>query len=190
LGEVLFFHLQLQHAGEHPQHLLCADRSGEMYRSVADDPGNAAELFELRNSDVLVFLVDGERLSHPVQRHNVKAELALMLQGLKDSDVLGTGRRVAIALTKLDAVHSSPRRQQTEAAFDDIVEHLEAIAGECFSEIQPFKIAASPHSTYQQGHGVDAMFAYWMRDAATPPAEVLAFEQSDRIFMTIAPTSS
>ena len=40
-------------------------------------------------------------------RHNVRSEIVLMLQALHDGDALRVGSRLALVLTKLDAVQDS-----------------------------------------------------------------------------------
>jgi len=43
--------------------LLFADRSGEDYRSVADDPSVATEFVEVCRAEIITALVNGERCS-------------------------------------------------------------------------------------------------------------------------------
>jgi hypothetical protein len=159
-----FYHLGLQSSQGERVDLLLADRPGEDYRSASDDPQNAASFIELTHADSLTLLIDGERLSDPVARHNTKAEVDLTLQGLVESGIFGPVRRLAVVLTKLDTVVGSERSQAIEAEFDGIVGRLTRKFGHCMQEIVTFKVAASPNDIRHlpHGHGVSTLFNYWI----------------------------
>jgi len=59
-GGLGFYHLAVRNsATSNVLHLLFADRSGEDYRAVADDPTVAPEFVEVRRADVITALVNG-----------------------------------------------------------------------------------------------------------------------------------
>jgi hypothetical protein len=137
---------------------------------------NAASFVELTHADSLTLLVDGERLTEPAARHNTKAEVELTLQGLVESRIFGQVRRVALVLTKLDAVCGSGRRGAIEAEFEGIVQRLTRKFGHHMHEMVAFQVAASPSDIQNipRGHGVSALFKYWLgtrapeRSSSTP----------------------
>ncbi len=166
-----FYHLGVRNeATSKMPHLLFADRSGEDYRSVADDPTVAAEFMEVRRADVVTALVNGELLLDLRSRHNVRHEIVMILQGLLNGDVLSAKQRLAVVLTKLDVVRTAPTadRERTERDFDGLVKQIETIFAQVFREIRPFKIAASPATTaLPHGFGVSELLAFWTELSVT-----------------------
>jgi len=159
--------------------LLLADRAGEEYMEAADSPSLSKSFLEVRHADVLTLLVDGSRLLDLRERHNLRNELELMLQALRDGHALGEGQRLAIALTKLDEVEGSSNKAQAESDFANLVASISRLFANAFVSIEPFRLAASPTSdVLPRGHGVSALLGFWMRakvprtvtvHAATPP---------------------
>ena len=80
-----FYHLGIMVDGHFLQVLL-ADRSGEDYRSAADDPTNAAEFVEVKRADSITIMVNGDLLLDSTNRHDVRPDTLMILQGLKDGD--------------------------------------------------------------------------------------------------------
>jgi hypothetical protein len=71
-----FYHLAMRKAASsNILHLLLADRSGEDYRSAADDPSISGEFVEIRRADTVAVLVNGELLLDLKARHNVRHEI-------------------------------------------------------------------------------------------------------------------
>lgn len=172
-GEVRFFHLGLLHqeAGE-ALNLLLGDRAGEEYREAGDDTTVAAEFVEVERADVVTLLVDGKRLAHDDYRHNACAELLLILQALNDAEVIPPGARLAIVLTKFDAVKTSPNAKRVEADLAKAVARFSAHFAHRFAKIEVFHVAASPtEHGVERGTGVAALLNFWLADvpAATLP---------------------
>lgn len=164
-----FYHLRLRNRSTSKMFgVLFADRSGEDYRSVADDPRAAVEFVEVRRAEVIVALVNGELLLDLSGRHNVRQEIVMILQGLLNADVLSGDQRLAVVLTKLDVIHSASNtdRERTERDFDGLVRQIEEVFGPAFKEIRPFKIAASPATTIlAHGFGVPELLQFWTEPA-------------------------
>ena len=160
-----FYHLGVRNsATPSALHLLFADRSGEDYRSAADDPTVATEFVEVRRADVITALVNGELLLDLRARHNVRQEIVMILQGLLNGDVLSTNQRLALVLTKLDVIRSAPPgdRDRAEHDFDGLVKQIGTLFGTGFHEIRPFRIAASPATTVlPHGFGVSELLQFW-----------------------------
>jgi hypothetical protein len=163
--------------------LLIADRAGEEYLEVTDDASASQELPELPRADVITLLVDGKRLLDVRERHNLQADLALILQAMHDGDALREGQRLAIALTKHDAFDGSPQRERAERDFDQFVARTRNQFSGSFSMIESFRLAASPDTdAARRGTGLAELLGSWMRPltpaaVAMPPplAPVRAF---------------
>jgi hypothetical protein len=170
-----FYHLGLIHDANYVQ-LLLSDRPGEDYREVADDPANASDFVEIRRADSILMMVNGERLLDLTDRNNVRQDTLMILQGLRDGDVLSGSQRLAVVLTKLDVIRSAPPADQDRAQrdFDGIVKLVEARFNDIFQEILPFKIAASPASEIlPYAFGSNELLQFWVeRQIATEPKPV------------------
>jgi hypothetical protein len=163
-GQVVFYHLALSggSAGEGVT-LLLADRAGEEYRAVTDDLANVADLPEIPRADTLTVLVDGERLLDDGMRHNLKSDIALILQGMVDGGAIVRGQRIALVLTKLDSITVSPQKERAERDFDVLHTHIVEIIGEHAPVIEKFKIAAYPKTTdMPRGEGLAALLDFWL----------------------------
>ena len=167
-----FYHLGLVHNASFMQ-LLLSDRPGEDYREVADDPTNASSFVEIRRADSILVMVNGELLLDLTARHNVRQDTLMILQGLKDGDVLSGSQRLAVVLTKLDVIQSAPPSEQDRAQrdFDGIVNLVKARFGTTFQEILPFKIAASPATEIlPYAFGSNELLQFWVEpQIATTP---------------------
>jgi hypothetical protein len=140
---------------------------------VADDPSVASEFVEVRRAEVITALVNGERLLDLSARHNVRHEMVMILQGLLNGEVLSKNQRLALVLTKFDAIHSasSADRDRTERDFEALVTHIQTIFPDVFQEVRSFKIAASPASTaLPHGFGVAELLQFW-----TEPVTAVSF---------------
>lgn len=181
LGEVRFYHFDLGGGSAgHALALAIGDRAGEEYRTAADDPAIVTGFPEIRRADSLALLVDGKRLLDAGDRHNVRSEVMMMLQGLVDGGAIQGGQRLALVLTKIDLIESSPNKARAEQDFASLFSTLERLFGHVFSAFQIFRIAASPETDiFPRGAGVPELFAFWLEPAAialtpAPPKPVLA----------------
>ena len=161
VGTVAFYHLELGRENETISVLL-ADRSGEEYRSAADDIGVVEEFEEIGRSDSVSILIDGEKLLSG-DRHNMVSELKMMLQAIKDGNGLVNNVSLAVVLTKLDAVESSDERDRGMEAFERLVREIRKLFGDNFAAIEVFRVAASPKTGgAAKGEGLDELLAFWM----------------------------
>ena len=188
-GEVRFLHLEVGGgaAGDRLS-LVMGDRSGEEYQEAAADASIALGFLEIVRADSVTVLVDGERLLDTGARHNLRSEIILMLQALHDGDALRTGSRMAIVLTKLDAVVGSPYAQRAVSDFDYLVSHTRMLFGEFFSAIEPFKIAASPKTdASMRGKGVSDLLSFWLQPFAVPTPCARSVPSFERAFARVIP---
>ena len=164
------------------------DRSGEEYQEAATDASIALGFLEVIRADSLTVLVDGERLLETGARHNLRSEIILMLQALRDGDALRTGSRIAFVLTKLDAVLDSPYAERAVSDFDHLLDHIRVLFGDVLSTIEPFKIAASPKTdASMRGTGVPDLLSFWLHPAAMPALCAPPIPSFERAFARMIP---
>ena len=138
-----FLHLAIHSEDTGRLDLLISDRSGEFYSAVADSQEDCENLHEVSRADLVLFLVDGEKLASD-ERHGVKSETAMMVETLLEGGLLGKEHRVGIVLTKYDLVLSSDDPGQAEKDFDTLIGNLQRRFGSLLAEINAFRIAARP----------------------------------------------
>ena len=188
-GEVRFFHLEISGvAARDGLSLIVGDRSGEEYQEMAADASIALAFSEVVRADSLTVLVDGERLLDTGARHNLRSEIILMLQAMCDGEALGSGSRIACVLTKLDAVMDSPRAERANSDFDHIVQQVRLLFGSYMSEIEAFRIAASPKSDASfRGMGVPDLLSFWLRPTVRVVPSARPIRSYERAFLRVMP---
>ncbi|MDD2991770.1 MAG: hypothetical protein PHI64_22795 [Zoogloea sp.] len=183
LGEVRFYHLDL---GGGPAAdglaLIIGDRAGEDYRNATDDCSTVGGFQEVRRADSITVLVDGERLLNSGKRHNARSDTLLILRALVDGGAIESGQRLALVLTKLDAVLASESGNRAEAFFTSILDKVHETFGDYFSEISDFRVAASPKNDQaRRGSGVAELLSFWLQPrppVVTVPRAVPEFERA------------
>jgi hypothetical protein len=188
-GEVRFYHLDVSggSAGDRVA-LVLGDRAGEEYREVADVPSLATTFNELARADSLTVLVDGERLTDSSERHNLRSEIVLMLQGLRDGGTLRVGLPLAVVLTKLDAVRASPNAERAVRDFDALLAQLRRLFGDVLPDVKAFHVAASPKSDAAvRGTGIPELLSFWVGSALLPVGMELPSLSFERAFARLKP---
>ena len=188
LGEVSFYHLEVigGPAGEKVA-LLLGDRSGEEYEAVADDVSVVASFCEVSRSDSLTILVDGERLLGG-ERHNLHSNIIMMLQALRDGCGLPKDARLALVLTKLDAVNGVPESTIALRAFQRLFEDVQRLFSDVLKTIESFHVAASPKSNaLPRGTGVGALLSFWIETPISPVSVKLQRPNYARAFARLRP---
>ena len=181
VGSVAFFHLELAREGQVIP-LLLADRSGEEYRSAADDVRVTEGFAEIGRADSVSILVDGEKLLSG-DRHNLGSEVKLMLQALKDGNGLSNEVALAVVLTKLDAVESSEERDRGAGAFERLVREIRRLFAGSFSTIEEFRVAASPKTSGAvKGEGLEELLEFWLTSRRVVPTERVEAPLPSRAF--------
>lgn len=168
-GEATYFHLDLAAGGcQDKRAALLANRSGEDYMDAQSDPSLAKEYVELHRADVLTVLADGERLLDLGLRHEVRNDICLTLRAFQEAGATRPWQRLAVVLSKLDAVlMNEAKTERTLQFYESIVQDVREQFAQDFIEIQSFRVAASPQSaTAARGTGMVDLLSYWM----SPPA--------------------
>jgi len=162
VGGLAFYHLQIASGPGTCLDLLLADRAGEDYRAVADDPAGCKAFVEIQRADTISVLVDGARLVDTTARHNVRSEVLLILQGLIDGQAIRPAQKLALVLTKTDEVEASDQRVRVHADFESILRHVRSLFN--FASVEPFRVAASPKVSspgIEKGYGVPDLLVFW-----------------------------
>jgi hypothetical protein len=175
------------------RNVLIADRSGEDYRSVADDPSISAEFIEVRRADTITVLVNGELLLDLNARHNTRHEIIMILQGLLNGDAVSTNQQLSVVLTKFDVIQNAAAadRERAERDFGGLVTQIKDLFGQSFREIRSFRIAASPATTtLPVGFGVSDLLGFWADPTVAPSARSFALPKSARAMGRFGATES
>jgi hypothetical protein len=180
---VRFYHIEVTAPGRGRISLVLGDRAGEEYRGAIDDISVVPEFVEVARADSITVLVDGERLLDLGLRHNLRNEIGLILQALRENGALSARPRLAVVLTKLDLISSSEDHARAEADFAAIVQDVEKHFSDTLAIVQAFQVAASPKEDgVRRGTGMPELLTFWLEEplvgATVPPAS----PQPDRIF--------
>lgn len=171
-ADATFFHLDLGSATPAGiTSLFIGDRSGEDYLATTDELANAAGFFELRRADTVTILVNGEQLADPRLRHEIRASTPQLVDALVEAGSIGSRQRLAVVLTKKDAVKASPHAVRVQSDFDEMVAGIGLRHGRRVADVSSFVVAASPRiaNAVKRGEGVDKLLEYWMRPTVKEP---------------------
>jgi hypothetical protein len=171
--DATFFHLDLHQENVGLISVFIGDRSGEDYLSVTDQISHGDQFFEIRRADCVTLLVDGAQLADPGLRHEVKAATIQMIDALVEAGTIRAGCKLAIVLTKKDAVVASAHTDRVRKDFDGLVESIIGSHTVYLGEVKPFVIAASPKNCEQvaRGEGIGDLLLFWLY--ASSPAAAL-----------------
>lgn len=161
-SDPFFFHLGVQDGGIR-RDLLFADRSGELYEGVSDQPSRADQLIELSQCSVLTLLIDGAGLCSPTRRHAVISEARQFLSSIFERGALSRDAHLLIVLSKIDLVEASGEADALRSAFDAFFEEAYAAYQSRVAGMQAMKVAASPAGPgTPRGFGVNALLRIWL----------------------------
>ncbi len=189
-GDATYFHLDLVQVGcQGKRAALLANRSGEDYMDAQSDPELANDFVELHRADIVTVLADGERLLDLGLRHQLRDDICLTLRAFQEAGATRTSQRLAVVLTKLDAVLEDGAKSERAARFfEGIVEDVRNQFSQHFMDIRSFRVAASPQSSSaRRGEGMVDLIRYWMsepgrlRPIAVPEEEPTATRAFGRL---------
>ena len=191
-GDATYFHLDLVQVGcQGKRAALVANRSGEDYMDAQSTPALADDFVELHRADIVTVLADGERLLDLGLRHQVRDDICLTLRAFQESGATRSSQRLAVVLTKLDAVlEDGAKSERALQFFESIVQDVGAQFSQYFMDIQSFRVAASPQSSSaRRGEGMVDLLRYWMSEPGRlRPAEVpVAIPAAARSFGRLRP---
>lgn len=185
---VLYFHLGLMSSNQERVDLMFSDRAGETYREARSDSAALGKLSEIAQADIVVFLVDGQRLAGPATRADALQSCRQSIHACLDADLLGPRSCVQVVLTKLDKVEAHPDAETIRVRLASLEEGLASAFASRLRSLTFWRIAArDPSAQLQPAHGVGELLHSWMSPATSvPPVPLqipaLAFEM-DRLLL-------
>jgi hypothetical protein len=191
-GDATYFHLDLAHSGfVENRSALLANRAGEDYMDTQTDPTLANDFAELHLSDCLTLLADGTKLLDLGLRHQVRDDICITLRAFQEAGVTRPWQKLAIVLSKLDVIRANQDTGERAARFfESIVQDVRDQFSQSFTEIQSFRVAASPSApTAVRGEGMTELFAYWMSETGRlKPSNVpITTQIAERAFGRLRP---
>lgn len=192
-GAATFLHLDLTHSVSLERRaILFANRAGEDYTDAQSDTSLAAGFHEIQRADTLTMLVDGERLLDLRLRLQVRDDILVTLRALVEGGATLRTQRVAIVLTKVDAIRAADAapRARGEAFFRSIVDDAKQQFSEHFLGIESFEVAASPKGgATPRGEGMEKLLGYWMTQPGRDVPQLIPLVKQDgtRVFSRLTP---
>ena len=160
-------HLKLWDTKKNKFHnFLLSDFSGEDYSSAVANVEIMREDFGvIKRADIIVVIIDGERISNKKHRHSTIQKAIELLQTMSAADVLSKSVVVEVVISKYDLV-------KTKCAEDpSILGYINEIEAKILGKVDKlpndaikfFKVAAMPQdvSDCQLGHGVLELLKSW-----------------------------
>lgn len=182
LDEVVFYHMTFSDAETLERtDLLLADRSGEFYEAVANQPSRAKEFVELEQGIVVNVLIDGRGLCDLAERHVVQDQARSVIDALASSGVSIVNLHLNFVLTKYDLVAASDEKDRAMEDFSALVSEIKAGSGKQFASVNTFVTAASPQVPgIEKGHGVENLIISWSNDKRLREAYVASPIKTNR----------
>jgi hypothetical protein len=144
--------------------LMFSDIRGEFFDNIVQGSAVAEEVPLAARADLLLVLVDGDKIKERSKRYNVKNWITLLLGGLTESGGIKPGTPVAIVLSKADLVSDSDREW-----FEATAEEWRALAFERrSSETEVFVAAARPDESPHEPIDLGPIFE-WCTQGDRPP---------------------
>lgn len=153
-AELCFTHLRLS-TPVGIQEWLLSDRSGEHFNRVRDYPDDLAGFSEIARADVLLFLIDGERLL--ADHHSAISEARALLQCLDQHKFL-RNRKAIIVVTKSDKIVETEARKKVGDRVDRLVKSIKKTETEDALSVC-FVASRTPKGEEDYGQGYQELLA-------------------------------
>ncbi len=162
---VRFFHLALARSDalNVRDDLMLSDRAGETYRQVRNNPGLVRELVEVQKADVVVLLLDGERVSSPAERTGAMLSVRQTLRAFIDGGAIDTSSNVQIVTTKIDLFAGLPEGGASEQRLREFQTLLNADFASKVGQLSFYDVAArDPQMRFPPAWQVDVVLRSWL----------------------------
>jgi len=162
--EAAFYHLSLRETtGERRrQQVLLSALSGELYRWARNSREECKKLIFLHRANVIVVLVDGEKLASLEQRVNAHADAAGILDAFLDAKMVASCCHVEFVFSKLDRIRAAG--DSALAFLKQTQEKLETKFRARVPKLVFRELAARPGQSNEEeelSNGIAAAFATW-----------------------------
>lgn len=157
---VQYYHLCVDSNGS-TKHIIIADRAGESYAQCKSKPSSVNELCELSICDMVLILIDGDRLTKKDQVaktvFSAKQMLMSLIDNLNRSDYI-----INIALSKYDLIESMNDKNEIESIIFDFVEKIRNHASKKEITVKTSSISSrSINTSIPHGFGLDKLLDDW-----------------------------
>ena len=150
--------------------LMISDRAGETYKKARDNSSLIPELVEIPRADIIILLLDGERIIDNVQRSAAMQSVRQSLRAFIDNGALDLRSTVQVVTTKYDLIETKgfDGLEGLLSAFND---RLQTEFGPRLGGLSFWKIAARPEFGGRvAGDGIAALLSSWLTTTpASPP---------------------
>jgi hypothetical protein len=155
------------------QDVLITDLPGEICRLVRDSSDDCRRLAVLRRADHFVLLIDGAKLAARATRVEAYANAVALIRSCIDAEMLDTGCRVLVLLTKWDLI-ADAGRSDAQNYVGQIERRFLDEFGSRFAAMRIHRIAARPRagSGLRFAYGLDAVFPLWVTERARRPVSI------------------
>jgi hypothetical protein len=161
---VEYLHLRALVSDENYEDFLLADRSGELFSDVVDEPAKSKNFIEISKCNVVCILVDGAQLIDNEKRALHLTRIRRLMRAFSEQGALPKSGIIQIVLTKFDALGDDPENHPVLTQVNAIVKEVEARDGGL--SVKFYKVAARPTSATQKvelGHGIEQLVLDWIR---------------------------
>lgn len=174
-----FFHLAVSEpASQFRRHdLMLSDRAGEDYQRAREYTPSISELIEVEKADVIVLLLDGDRLIDPEQQSVVLEHGRQLLRALLGARAIGSYTTVQVVTTKVDVIADYSEKDSLTRRMDAFKDRLQRLIGDQVGKLAFYDIAArSPNASFTPALGVDKLLHSWIdlsRHPISTPSSVI-----------------
>ena len=124
----LFFHIALNNIPNNRRiDLFLSERAGEEYEAAMDHTDNCLNLFEVKRSDVLMILINGEAISDNVRRHAESTRVINLARALQESDVIYSTTKILLVTTRYDLVVKLEASEKVKERCASILSRINSI---------------------------------------------------------------
>ncbi len=192
-GEPNYLHLKLRDS-QKTQDFLIVDRNGEEYTDAIGSSEQCQQLFEIGRCDVLLMLLDGERMLDGGRRNVAVDEIARGLRALLDNGLLDHLPYVQILLTKYDIVEENEEiKSDIDATFESLRTSIQSDIGDLPLPICFAKVAARPvRAPAEEARKLDRIIGRWpfAPVRGQPSKQVTETVRPERAFLNFGVLSS
>lgn len=162
--------------------LLLSDRSGEIYRRARNNSTVVEGLSEIPQANRIVLLLDGHRVSDPIERNGAIQSARQTLRVFLDNGAIDSTSIVQVVTTKFDLITASSDAQEIGDALTAFHERLTTDFAYRLKILSFHNIAArDPTTTFAPAHGLDVLLKDWVspRPRYTPLARPFVASNSE-----------
>jgi hypothetical protein len=165
-----YYHLEVQNDDDGSIHrLLILDLSGEIYEAAIHLQVDAAKLNVLQDVDVLVHLIDGQKLASGATREKVYSDAKALFRRLTEVQAIRTDTPLQMVVSKMDQLVAD---DLSELAIADVEARVRArfVREAQRADFQVREIAASPapETRVPMRFGVPGLFQSWLVTKEVP----------------------